>query len=105
MENGKLIHSFDLNIGSIVGYSGKKKNSEIFYQHTSFLSPGIIYRYDFSDPKKDATVYREIKLNLEGFDSSLYKVEQIFYNSKDNVKIPMFIIQKNTKSVSKFSLQ
>lgn len=47
----------------------------------------------------DATVYKEIKLNLEGFDSSLYKVEQVFYTSKDSAKIPMFIIQKNTKSV------
>lgn len=44
LESGMLIHKFDLEIGSIVGFSGKKKESEVFYQHVSFLSPGI-YRF------------------------------------------------------------
>lgn len=45
-------------------------------------------------------MFREITLNLEGFRQDDYKVEQIFYNSKDGTKVPMFIIRKNKESIS-----
>ena len=31
---------------------------------------------------------------MHGFDSSQYKVEQVFYPSKDGTKIPMFITMR-----------
>lgn len=98
LETGKLIRKFPLEIGQIVAFSGDKKYSEIFYQLVSFLSPGTIYRYDFSKPDEQPTVLREVKLNLEGFDKNNFKVEQVFYPSRDGTKIPMFIVQKNTES-------
>ena len=53
------------------------------------VTPGLIYRVDFTKetPKPELFKATEIK----GFDSSKYKVEQVFYESKDGTKIPMFI--------------
>lgn len=42
LATGAHLKTFPLEVGSIVGYSGQKKDSEIFYQFTSFLSPGKI---------------------------------------------------------------
>lgn len=43
LATGAHLKTFPLEVGSIVGYSGQKKDSEIFYQFTSFLSPGKIF--------------------------------------------------------------
>lgn len=94
LDDGTFIRNFPLDIGTLVGFSGKKKYSEIFYSFTSFLTPGRIYRYDFAQPNEEPKVLREIRLSLEGFDSEAYAVNQVFYSSKDGTQIPMFIVQK-----------
>ncbi|XP_058803391.1 prolyl endopeptidase [Phymastichus coffea] len=91
LETGKLLKQLPLDVGTIVGFSGDKKYSEIFYKFTSFLTPGIIYTVDLKKEELPK-VFREIKVN--DFDASLYKTAQIFYPSKDGTKIPMFIITK-----------
>ncbi|CAB4042707.1 prolyl endopeptidase, partial [Paramuricea clavata] len=48
LADGSLIKELPLDIGSIVGFSGKKKQTEIFYQFTSFLTPGVIFHYDLA---------------------------------------------------------
>lgn len=99
LTDGSLVRVFDLDIGTIVGTSGEKRYSEIFYNFSSFLNPGSIYRYDFKTPDQEPTLFREIKLNLEGFRREDYAVEQIFYSSKDGTKVPMFIIRKKRDSI------
>ncbi|ALC38293.1 CG2528 [Drosophila busckii] len=94
LRSGEIIRKFELDIGTIVGTSGKKKYSEIFYNFSSFLNPGTIYHYDFKSPEEPPKVFREIKLNLNGFRREDYIVEQIFYSSKDDTMVPMFIIRK-----------
>ncbi|XP_046965734.1 prolyl endopeptidase isoform X1 [Vanessa cardui] len=92
-ESGDLLQVFDLDVGSIVGFSGKKQQGEIFYHFMSFLTPGIIYHLDFSSPKPyKPTVFREVE--VKGFDASQYEAKQIFYSSKDGTKVPMFIVSK-----------
>ncbi|XP_058448313.1 prolyl endopeptidase isoform X2 [Malaya genurostris] len=96
LQDGSFISSFKIDIGTIVGFSGEKKYSEIFYHFVSFLTPGIIYHFDFAKEKAEPIVFREVK--IEEFDNSLYKVEQVFYESKDGERIPMFVVQKKASS-------
>lgn len=98
LQTGEFLRTFPLEIGTIDGLSGKKKYSEIFYRFVSFLSPGTIYRYDFATPDTEPTVFREVRLQLDGFSASNYTVDQQFYASKDGTKIPMFLIYKGKKN-------
>ncbi|XP_059480155.1 prolyl endopeptidase isoform X2 [Neocloeon triangulifer] len=92
LSNGKLIIQLPLDVGTVTGFSGKKKYSEMFYQFASFLTPGVIFRCDLTKPTIQPEVYREIE--VKNFDASLYETEQVFYASKDGTKIPMFIVHK-----------
>ena len=87
LSDGSLVRALDIPIGSITGFSGKRKQNEIFFYFTSFLTPGIIYYYNFVNEPK---VFREIK--VQDFDQSLYVTKQIFYESKDGTKVPLFIV-------------
>lgn len=100
--DGALIHKFPLEIGTIIGISAKHKHSEMFIHFSSFLNPGIIYHYDFNNPKKDyeLKVHRQIKLNMTNFDPNNYTVEQKFYHSKDGTRIPMFIVYRKMTKIT-----
>ncbi|CAI8048976.1 Prolyl endopeptidase, partial [Geodia barretti] len=92
LEDGSFVQNFPLDMGSVTGYSGRKKDTEIFYSFTSFLTPGIIYHCDMAGEGLRPSVFREIE--VKGFDGSLYETHQVFYPSKDGTKIPMFIVHK-----------
>lgn len=92
LSDGKRMAEFPLEIGTIAGYSGKKEQTEIFFQFISFLTPGVIYRCDMTKDTYTPTVFRETK--LKNFDFDQYETKQIFYPSKDGTKIPMFIVKK-----------
>ncbi|KAL1139447.1 hypothetical protein AAG570_006431 [Ranatra chinensis] len=92
LKDGSFMKELPLPMGTITGYSGRRKYPDIFYQFTSFLSPGIIYRCDLSKTTFEPKIFREI--TLPGFDPSLFEQHQVFYTSKDRTKVPMFIIHK-----------
>lgn len=94
LTSGKRLATLPLDIGSIVGYSGQKKDTEIFYQFVSFLTPGIIYRCCVTGDDFQPVVFRQIK--LKDFDQSGFETKQVFYPSLDDpyTKIPMFIIHR-----------
>ncbi|KAI9101832.1 prolyl oligopeptidase [Phlyctochytrium arcticum] len=80
-----------LPIGAIVGaLTGKKDQQEIFYSFASFITPGMIYRFDFRTMTH--SVFRETK--VEGFKADDVETKQIFYSSKDGTKIPMYITSR-----------
>ncbi|XP_067841055.1 prolyl endopeptidase-like [Heptranchias perlo] len=92
LATGAHLKTFPLDVGSIVGYSGQKKDSEIFYQFTSFLTPGIIYHCDLTTANLEPRIFREV--TVKGFDPSDYQTVQVFYPSRDGTQIPMFIVHK-----------
>lgn len=73
-------------IGSVYGFGGRRDETETFYSFTSFVSPGVIYRYDI--PTGRSTVYRKPELD---FDGALYETTQAFVTSRDGVRVPVFI--------------
>src|ERR1700722_849017 len=88
--NGKLLRNVDLpGIGTAGGFGGKRKDKETFYAFTSFISPTTIYRYD--PEAGTSSVFRAPKVD---FDASKYETKQVFYDSKDGTRVPMFLTYK-----------
>ncbi|XP_060075593.1 prolyl endopeptidase-like [Ylistrum balloti] len=92
LNTGARLAKLPLDVGTIAGYSGKRKHTQIFYQFVSFLTPGTIYHCDMTSDTYSPKIFREI--NVKGFDFSQFETKQVFYTSKDGTKIPMFIIHK-----------
>lgn len=97
LHKGEFQYRFNLLPGSIQGFFGSKNCSEIFYHFVSFLDAGKIWHYDFKTPNLEPKVFKEIK--IENFDCNLYMVEQKFFSSTDEVKVPMFIVRKKEKDM------
>ncbi|XP_061843326.2 prolyl endopeptidase isoform X1 [Nerophis lumbriciformis] len=92
LSSGEELRTFPLDVGSVVGFTGRKRDSEIFYYFTSFLSPAIIYHCDLTKDPLQPHIFREV--TVKGFDPSDYQTTQVFYASKDGTQIPMFIVHK-----------
>ena len=87
---GKFLRNVELpGIGSAGGFGGKREDTETFYSYSSFNAPPTIFRYDMKTGK--SSVFRESKVDFKRDD---YEVKQVFYNSKDGTKVPMFIVHK-----------
>jgi prolyl oligopeptidase len=88
---GALVGSVGLpGIGSASGFSGKVDDTETFFQYESFDTPPTINRLDVATGKMEV-----FKKSVMDFDSDDYTVEQVFYNSKDGQRVPMFIAHRN----------
>ena len=93
LHTGDLLKTYSLDVGTITEISSKRTRTEFFFNFTSFLTPGIIYRVDLSEASSvEPAVYRQIE--LQGFNPSQFETQQIFYASKDGTRIPMFIVKK-----------
>lgn len=76
-------------VGKADGFDGKKHEEHVYYSFTSFTYPTTIFRYDIATGK--STLYEKPKVDFEPED---YETRQVFYESKDGTKIPMFIVHK-----------
>jgi prolyl oligopeptidase len=89
--NGKLENEIKLpGVGTAGGFGGLSDDKYVFYSFTSFNFPGTIYKYDIATQK--STVFREVE--IPGFKSDNYETKQVFYNSKDGTRVPMFMVYK-----------
>ncbi len=89
--NGKYLQDIELpGIGSVNSISANKTDDFIFYQFSSYTSPGIIFKYNLNDNTNEEFYATK----FEGVDLKEFIVEQVFYESKDGTKIPMFVVHK-----------
>jgi prolyl oligopeptidase len=89
--DGKLENDIQLpGLGSAGGFGGRNDDKFVFYSFTSFNYPPTIFKYDIATKK--SSVFRTVE--IPGFKASDYEVKQVFYNSKDGTRVPMFITYK-----------
>ena len=87
---GKLVNEVQLpGIGSAEGFGGKATSTETFYSFTGFTTPTTIYRYDTVSGK--SSVFRQPKVD---FNPAAFETKQVFFESKDGTKVPMFLTYK-----------
>src|SRR5690606_29152479 len=88
--NGKLEREIELpGIGTVGGFGAKKGDTDLYYTFTSFTNPASIYSYDIATGK--STLYQQPKVDFNPDD---YETRQVFYQSKDGTRVPMFIVYK-----------
>jgi prolyl oligopeptidase len=81
-------------LGSVVqinelGLHGSREDRELFYTFQSFLYPATVYRYDL-----ETRAIKPINAPELDFDPTAYETQQVFVNSKDGTKIPMYLTHK-----------
>ncbi|KAJ6406003.1 hypothetical protein OIU84_013880 [Salix udensis] len=97
LKTGSLLHQLPIDIGSITGISARRKDRySILLSSPVFSPPRIIYQCNFDTGVPDLKIFREI--SVPGFDRTEFHVDQLFVTSKDDTKIPVFIVaRKNIK--------
>ena len=70
-------------------FDGDKDDSLAFFSYNTFTAPPVIYKYNMITNKMD--VWFKSNINFKSDD---FETKQVFYNSKDGTKIPMFITCK-----------
>lgn len=89
-RNGKLEREVKLpGIGSAGGFGAKKDDTHLYYSFTSFTYPSTIYRYNIGSGESE--MYRQAEVDFQPDD---YETKQVFFNSKDGTRVPMFIVHK-----------
>jgi prolyl oligopeptidase len=89
-KKGKFVRNVELpGIGTASGFGGERDDTETFYTFSSYNAPPTIYRYDLETGKSEVFRKAEVKFNPND-----YEVKQVFYNSKDGTRVPMFITHK-----------
>ncbi|MBI3149837.1 MAG: S9 family peptidase [Betaproteobacteria bacterium] len=73
-------------LGSAGGFRGRLADQETYYSYTSFARPATIYRLDPRSGR--STIWRAPKL---AFDPAEYLTRQVFVESRDGTRVPMFI--------------
>jgi prolyl oligopeptidase len=87
---GRPVREVELpGIGSVSGFYGKLPDPETFYKFTGYTTPDRIYRYDIESG--ESTLFRASEVDV---DLSPYVTSQIFYESKDGTRVPMFIVHR-----------
>jgi len=74
-------------LGSAGGFSGRIDDDHFFYSFSSFTNPPTIFKFDIATSESESFFKTELKFNPED-----YLEKQVFYESKDGTKIPMFIV-------------
>jgi prolyl oligopeptidase len=89
-KNGKKVRDLQLpGIGSAHGFGGERTDKETFYSFSSYAVPPTVYRY--VPATGETKLWRQPKVK---FDPAQYETKQVFFQSKDGTRVPLFLTQK-----------
>jgi prolyl oligopeptidase len=95
-KDGKFLFKFDLpayssiyTMGSSGSITADSKTTEFSFYLSSFFYPTRIYHYDITKDK--LSIFDEIKSPV---NPDNYLVNQVWFESKDGTKVPMFLAYK-----------
>jgi len=77
------------SLGTVGSVYGRWNSDEAFFQFTSFHIPTTIYRYGVADGKQEVWARLNVLIKSESID-----VQQVWYESKDRTRIPMFLVHR-----------
>jgi prolyl oligopeptidase len=78
------------SIGSVFGIGGKWNRKEVFFAFHSFTVPDSVYQVDLAS--RGASLWG--KVDAPGIDPASYEAKQLWFNSKDSTRVPMFVFHK-----------
>jgi prolyl oligopeptidase len=88
--DGRLVREIALPaLGTAYGFHGWRDDQTLFYVFTSFTFPPTIYKLDVAGGASEVFHKSEVR-----FDPEAYVTKQVFYESKDGTRVPMFIIHR-----------
>lgn len=94
LKDGKFLKRVASDFVGTISVSGYRDQPWFFSTLTSFTTPGTIGQYRFDEKFKDEEkwlVYRTTQ--VKGLNSDDFISEQVWYDSADGTKIPMFIVR------------
>jgi prolyl oligopeptidase len=89
--DGKLLGDIRLPaIGTVFGLGGKWNRKEAFLAFHSFTIPDSVFQINLAD--RSTSLWA--KVDAPGIDSEKYEVKQVWFNSKDGTRVPMFVFHR-----------
>ena len=97
-HSGVSIHSTDgmhqrdvllPGIGTAVGFGGHPDDPETFFAFTSHTVPTTVHRLDVTTGERSLVRAPDVD-----FDPSAFETRQVFYESKDGTRVPMFLTHR-----------
>lgn len=76
-------------LGSASPVYGRPGDDEAFFVYTSHDAPSTIYRYDVASNTKSVWAAPHVAIDLDRI-----RVEQMFYESKDGTRVPIFVVRR-----------
>jgi prolyl oligopeptidase len=76
-------------LGRVEGFAGEEADNETLFSYTDYLTPPEIFRFEV--PAQRATLWRAAQAPVS---SAQFLTEQVFYNSKDGTRVPMYITHR-----------
>ncbi|CDO74182.1 hypothetical protein BN946_scf185043.g234 [Trametes cinnabarina] len=93
LSTGKRLTRLAPDFVGAASVNGRRSQPFFFSTLTGFTNPGIVARYNFEEKDEDKrwSIYRTTLVS--GLDPNDFSAEQVWYNSKDGTRVPMFIVR------------